>query len=110
MHLVITFLLCCAIIAIVFCLFYFFCDADLTVMFAEHLGKPLSRFYIRLYAFHKLVSLFLSLVSYVESVDGKVFWIVGASSGIGEYLAYEVDLIKNSLDPIFETVKLKLLF
>lgn len=41
-------------------------DSDLTMMFYEKFGKPLS------------------------SVRGKVYWIVGASSGVGEYLAYEL--------------------
>ncbi|KAI9561252.1 hypothetical protein GHT06_012208 [Daphnia sinensis] len=43
-----------------------FSDGDLTLMLLERFGKRLS------------------------SVKGQVYWIVGASSGIGEYLAYEL--------------------
>lgn len=55
-----------AIIFLIFFLILLFSDADIPMMFYEKFGKPLS------------------------SVRGQVYWIVGASSGVGEYLAYEL--------------------
>ena len=44
-------------------------DGDLTLLYKERFGQPIS------------------------SLNGKVVWITGASSGIGEYFAY--DLARN---------------
>ena len=38
--------------------------------------------------------IFICLTNLIGSMKGKVYWIVGASSGIGEYLAYEVSCEK----------------
>lgn len=60
--------LCYVLPAILLVVFVRFCfaDADLTLLYNEKFGKPIS------------------------SLNGKVIWITGASSGIGEYLAYDL--------------------
>jgi len=32
---------------------------------------------------------------FIGSLKGKVVWIIGASTGIGEYLAYEVLIVES---------------
>ena len=62
--------MCCLLLAIVvvvlLVLHYKYAEADLTLKYYELLGKK------------------------VEKLRGQVVWITGASSGIGEHLAYEL--------------------
>jgi len=61
-----TILICFLIFCVGLLVLIFFSDCDLTLKLAERFGAPLS------------------------SLQGKVVWIIGASTGIGEYLAYEL--------------------
>ena len=60
------FVICAVIILVLFIYVYENIEVDLTLKYCELFGEK------------------------VEKLRGKVVWITGASSGIGEYLAYEL--------------------
>jgi dehydrogenase/reductase SDR family member 7 len=60
-------------------------DCDLTLRFFEKFGKKLSNHINKF-----MCSSNCSLCSLLDVFHGQVVWIVGASSGIGECLAYQM--------------------
>lgn len=59
-------------------------DCDLEVLYADKFGTPIGEF-VLLLDFLIIYNLLHSL----EKLKGKVIWITGASSGVGEGLAYQ---------------------
>jgi hypothetical protein len=47
---------------------------------------------------------------FVGSVHDQVYWIVGASSGVGEYLAYEVEVKYLELYIWYKTYTIIIIF